>query len=499
MANWKLNLELTGYFNPTKEIIYFVDYKEAKKKKVLSEILCRTDASWIEKTFNNANIELKLEDKEFYLKSSDFPVSTSGWYKTPQLTVNKTLYEILEQTPVSLGVIQGSWSIVVDSASPIEYSIAEKSSQVYKDAEREMNRQFVFEVSKKTKKWTPGHRYEMAGSTVYFLGTTDSYRSSVDKPEYKTTSQRTLYMIAANVDESKYKTISEVLKDYQFFKESTKQGDIFLEGYIYLLESPRLSVENGEALKNDSPDIDFCLDESLKIHSGYDYVRSLSLVNPTKISQEAKDNIKRFLKKEMDDFITEFWDITYFSTGNLLTKNTEDQNIDYLIMNCLRKFNEDSLKGVQYYIDLFQAFGINPTEISKEVIKDFSVKEVLLKLPKTVKEIINNKLYFKRHSGAPTYIYGDLETKVKSSVTKKFLNSLNKTILDVNGTCFCKNFSRYNIGTKAKPKIVFSYRLDLEEIDNYYKGTIPEDLEKAILDEGIKSFQIECELGKDLL
>ena len=517
--NWRLVSDLVVFLVPNKNEIYFAS---PEKKIYIANVQKKINSK-------ETPIELKLEENRFYLKiddylnlyvKSDILPDESNYYKVMNVCFDDYLSvigNILTQVESDKGTFKDEFEVVFSENAPGEMSFISPSMSQYKSCYLEMRRRLNCEINKKTRNWKIGHRYDTLKSTIYYLGEVKSRKDNLSSTEYikDEDKMKTAYLYIEEIDNSKDKKISDILKSRVFGKE------------IKVTFTQESMVDCGEVLENDVTDFqDYWEDlinntvnyEKTKIVDGVCYYSEskyvFSILNyqtgldPIKISQNIKNEMEDVISSLMLNNLLTFW--KYNTSYVKLNENQSlEDNIDNLIKLTLGRINDENVLREVFYDSMFKSIGIDLVNLARTVILNWDEKDIYNDFDKYMKFIDYTLSHYS--SKVPPIIVRE-KSKVYSkdngiSVTDSLGNSeLANIVIEMFEKAKEKyglgleEFNYYNVGTKKNPNIYIDAKLTLKNIIDYVGGVdkMSESLKNEIMKRKFIFVNIQIDKDKKL-
>lgn len=522
MKNWRSTAGFTAFFLVDSNKVYLAS-NEKKSYQVAVSNLIKTDEYTSENYVENKidQVKIILEENSnlrLEIKSSLFP--TDNWYSLMNFS-QSTLGMLITQTTVIDGLIDASFEIIFNSLDPTQVSLITPTMTEYKDCLSEMARRLSYDLGKKTKKWIPGHKYELENGTYIYLGSYLSRKKDSAKGEF----QKDLSMAPVNLYVSS-------LKDGE-----TKVSDIFNnrpfdcvaeDGIKMLYGTIKSAIDAGEVLTNDlASDVstywETLLDNTSKrfltktvfdreiylnlrdILDIFSVQTEDSLNYSTLITPELKDKIINIVKIWTWNIIVSKWNdsrsVGSFCIGDKESKSDNIKRLSSLVVYTIRDENKFS---TSYYIELFKELGINLDSISEELIdkwkNDFVPKlntdfDTYLNVFEQF-ETVGDRHVNLRDKSLIGYRNNDVSVKKFYGEGELFnsISSLSSHAL-MNHGAGISEYKTFKVGTVRNPKYYTKITINLVDLLNYINSELEltETLKNEIMNSKFTSVCIEVD------
>ena len=322
------------------------------------------------------SVKPDYEGVSAYVMSPKFP-NPEEWYKVKNY-LEESSYQVLSEVENDNGEFPED---IVFEAGFVNNSVAFLCSKMsnYKAAMDEMTRRFYIEVGKKTKKWIPGHRYDCAEGTYYYLG---KYLSK-KKEEFNSTFYNTheelkeVYIYAKSLGNGE-KKISEVFRNGKYGK------DLF----VFWNENFPSCVDSGVALTDDNPSLHDLWPEMFKnatpdtitpdnLKTLFDTLCYQSYSDALDYPRELTTEVKGIIKVLIKNVIFNNWNIERTrkdrEIGDKVDKKDNIERIKSLLLNSI---GDGNILSRYYYEGLFKALSINLDDEIEDWLKGWKESDL---------------------------------------------------------------------------------------------------------------------------
>jgi len=370
-------------------------------------------------------IKLQTNDKEFdfsdpfincgftvLVRSNQLP-DKDNWYELNNFFFPHLSQIILQNNLNDEGILfddNGDFNIFypcVSSNSSLlgTVSFVSESMEKYSNYNSEAIRKLNVDVKKKTKKWIPGHRYDSASDTIFYLCQVDTtFDLKAKSKAFPETYDTTTFLVTKSPKVARVGKVSEILRQYPIIDNDTSIG-------IELMSSiPSDYVDSGQFIENDVENFnefkEALFKNTLKSNNQPNAIESqtcLLLRIPQMTDKNIiddpiryKDIVSDFLVLVLNRILYENWDIKSSITGlssRLLGSFREkNENVDALFKNLLYIIRDSNTQRGFYYPELFKWLGIDILELIKETLGSWNSSD----LTNTVEGLIENQKYLKK-------------------------------------------------------------------------------------------------------
>jgi len=502
---WRLVSDVMAMFPANNPDVVFITNLDNKKQEALI-------AGDIEKYFNTTNytkqtvnneFHVKIDIGGFYIKCDNF-LDNSRWY----LVINfqpELVFDIIPQVKNNLGVFDELFEAIFNDDNMNSVGFTSQSMENYNKCFEEMGRRVVCDMSKKTKKRIPGHRYDSADKSLYYLGAFMS-RNNKDKfADDKNMVPIDLYAINISKND---KNISDIFKNHVIGKD------------IIAMDTQESLVDFGEILKDDFTGKDIQsywnylyansineadLDVSYKAGN---YGRVLQMfsyqsVNNLTYNLPPEIDIDVYLKSVLLSLIKIYWNKNnkFRKENELKDIKTQNENIIGLINLFYANLADPNIYKDNYYSDMLKKLNIDLNKLAVEALDEWS--KMKTEAEKTW------ETYIKLSSSIGLSFTSDQRTKdiMKIDVKKTLISdllpeTLKNVIIEIAYNAndnFGLNISKYkvtNLGTKRTPREYAEMTITLKDICN--SGKLNDELKDVIMKEKFNSIDILCNKGGKL-
>lgn len=496
--DWRLVSELDAFVYPnTKSVILASVENKSDKTKALSKGGQRGQYP-LEITLDSNEFKISFDnDLSPLIQCDKFP-NPQQWFKVKNFVhsdapgrENSYLKEIR-----SLIAWQGlnptcSFEAAFSDEYPGEVKFTTEGKDDYDACFNEMIRRLNCSMHKKTKKYIPGHRYDLENGTYFylgdFLGRKENLFSSVFFSDPAQLDKH-YYLFVKDIKDCK--TISDVFKTHTFGIE---------EKDIYVRDSIKAMVDSGPVLKDDITDIQDIWPEMLdlaisKVKEGKTAdcifsILSYHSIGSTKYKdlKMISDKIVPFLEEYLREVTLTYWDL-----GNIVKDNCKmvagQSNSDALfdLFATYSCGGDGNGRILEYYSSMFKALGIDIINMCANIADNYTgVKEMHADINRYLKD---GPLYFKYHkSGGNRLIIQVANDPSNNSVTLENLygtdlsNVLKQIVKSAINNCGAgvKEFNITNLGNKKSPKLQYTITISIQDVLKYY-GDDPEKIPEAV-------------------
>lgn len=506
MNCWRLVSDLDAYVYPnTKSVVLVSVEKKSERTKALAGKNREGNEYPTEISLAANEFKLSFDDDLTPLVQSDQFPDSSQWYKVKNFVhlglpgrENNYLREIKHlvswQGLNPTSVFEAAFS----DEYPGEVRFTAEGMDDYDSCFIEMTRRLNCTMHKKTKKYLPGHRYDLETGTYYFLGEFLGHKENLYSSVF--------YKDAAVLDARYYvfvrditgcKTISDVFRTKTF-------GNT--EDDFYVSNTAKPMVDSGQALQDDITDIqdlwpemiDLAIDKTKKGKTSDCVLSILSYCTPNsaayKDTKMLEGKLKPFLEKKLEQVALIYWDLGNLVKDNCRMKAGQANGPALFDLFCTYECSGDGNgRLMEYYTELFNSIGINIGALCSKVGDGFSgVKEMHADFKKYLEK---GPDYFKYHKqggeltiiqkkedphGTNTQtieeIYGSNIAPIIIDLAKKAMKSYGTGV---------KDFKVFNLGNKKSPKLQYYITISIQDILKHYGddlGKIPESVKMGIMD-----------------
>lgn len=409
---------------------------------------------------------------EAYIKSPKFP-NPNEEYKVINF-LESSAYQILSEINNNNGVFDNKFEAVfIDK----DVSFITEGMSNYDEAMDEMMRKFYTEMGKKTKKWVPGHRYDSADETFYYLGSFLSRKKEeFNSSFYNVLEELTVVHLYVNTLRGE-KTISDVFKTRTY-------GDIKA---IWDNTLPSC-VDSGQALTDDSPSLrdlypemlDNAISKNESFKSIFDCLCYQSLHDDISYQDSLSSKLTGIIHNLIKDVIFNNWNIVRSRTDRQIgSTETLENNIDRIKIILLNNIKDGNILGRYYYEGLFKSLGINLDNEIQEYLNSWDENY----LSSSFDVFRENIDYFlkrvEKKSITSIQRTGDSTVKISSLFGKGILGNTIIELIEYANKNFGDGVSEYNVVKINRTTSSVSCSITLEDL---LKFRDTEDLRKEILD-----------------
>lgn len=353
---WKISGDLTIYSSENK--IWLVNPEGLKKRDLL---LLRRNVG--------DSKESRLETNEFQLRVRPdlrFEVLHEGAWKVVMNLVG-TEYSgfILTQASVEKGVLSGTFEAIVCPLYPGKVFFVSQDMEEYDSCFDEMTRAFNVGMFKKTRKWIPGHRYDSAKVTYYYLG---EYSVNMGPDIYGTEffgSLRKAHIVCKNIRGCK--TVSEVFLKYPLGHDG-----------LEILETLPLMVDSGESLKDDlggtmPGELSTAMFNKFLMEKRQpSEVLSALSYGTSQAERTIVDYAKEVYQDHLYKALVTYWKSS--SSSDLGNESDLEETVREAIRIACKCINPHNVYSNLYYSGLYGELGLSLEKMTKEAISKFTFK-----------------------------------------------------------------------------------------------------------------------------
>ena len=423
IKRWRTASTLVAILSDTGKVL-LVDQEDTKsitelrRKFVASKLIELVDDPMFAIKLQVNTEEFDLKDQniacgfDIFIKSNQFP-DKNNWYELDNFYYPHLSQIILQNNLNEEGILfddNGDFNIfypcVSSNASLLGIiSFVSESMEKYSNYNSEAIRKLNVDVKKKTKKWIPGHRYDSASDTIFYLGQVDTmFDLKAKSKSFPETYDTVTYLITRSPKVARVNKISEILQKYPIVDDLSALG-------IELMPSiPSDYVDSGEYMENDVENFndfkEILFKNTLNVYNTPKTIDSsaclllripqMSDKNIPDTPEKYKNIVSDFLRIVLDRILFENWDIKSSITGlssRLLGSFRErNENVDALFKNLLYVIRDSNTQRGFYYPDLFKWLGIDILELIKDTLDAWDPKD----LTNTVEKIAENQNYLRK-------------------------------------------------------------------------------------------------------
>jgi len=505
---WRLVSDVLAMFpveNP--DVVFITNLDNKKQESIIAKDIENyyQSANYTKQTVNN-EFHIKITTEGLYVKCDNF-INNSKWYWVNNFQT-PLVYWIISQVKNDLGVFDENetFEAIFNDKLINNVGFTNKSMFNYNSCFEEMGRRVVCDMSVRTKKRIPGHRYDSVDKSLYYLG---SFISRNNGGYFASDSHVVpIDLYVTNITKND-KSISDIFKNHVIGCND-----------IIALESKENLVDFGEVLKNDFDKDDiqnywkYLYQNALKIKNIninttiWDYKSILQIFSYQSSKNlnyklQPEINIEDTLKDILLQLIKLYWNRNNKFRKELEIKdsNSESDNVTNLINVFYANIIDPNIYKNIYYEDMLTYLKIDLNKLVRDVLNEWN------KLKEEAEKTWNS--YVKISSCLGTEFKSDQRTKEIIKIdTKKVLISdllpetLKNVIIDIAYDAndnFGLNINTYNIhnlGTKRTPREFTEMKITLEDICK--SGKLNEDIKKDIMKVKFNSIEILCNKGGKL-
>lgn len=495
--NWRLCGTIVAALTDNDTKVQFADPEQKGYMKEVNKIIKKEGRSI---TLENTGFSVRICNDIIYVNHPDLPREC--------ILINQASMEdflhIISHTTVINGIFDGHWSFLVDVYK--NFLPARDGFEIYDKAEIEMIRKFSLSSGKKTSSWVPGYCYHSETETIYYLGTIMSWKTvnSLNSKFGPTQGTKEYHMVLSSND---YKptgseTLEEVIKNNFFKIKFSDSRSKMVAGAQFATGDVTEMVPLWESIIKNWRDenIGYLNKYSKLVRYKSDITNLFKLFEYTKngedffnFSEKGKNLLKEVLKNEMKYIITTHWNSV---NSGLLDDcpgqdKTDQQNINAVLTATFETQNNCQVYNrSDYYGQMFGMLGIDPKEISEEVVNTFNP----LNLINTWENYVNNISHVENNSGLLTsatinescdrpdgyYHSGTIKYDSLTSDQKNFFEDIMNYCRDTSNSS--SEYLVRNIGTLTKPKYIEVFNITIDTVNRMYQDTkIPENIQQLLI------------------
>lgn len=505
---WRLVSDVLAMFpveNP--DAVFITNLDNKKQESIIAEEIENyyQSTNYTKQTVNN-EFHIKITSSGLFVRCDNF-LDSSKWYFVNNFQVPQ-VYWIISQIKNDLGVFDESetFEAIFNDGLVSSVGFTNKSMFNYNSCFEEMGRRVVCDMSKKTKKRIPGHRYDSAEKSLYYLGSFVSRKTS--KGMFASESNITpVDLYATNITKDD-KSISDIFKNHVI-------GDD-----IIAMETQESLVDFGEILKNDFDKDDiqnywkYLYQNSINKkdfdveYKTWNYGRVLqvfSYQSATNLNYNLPSEIDlpAYLKNVLLNIIKEYWNKNNkFRKDNEIKKSkSKSENITALLNLFFANLIDSNIYKNDYYTDMLCKLKVDLSKLADIVLDEWEI------MNKDADKTWDS--YVKLSSCIGENFISDQRTKeimridVKKVLIADLLpETLKNVIIDIAYNAnddFGLNINTYkiyNLGTKRAPREYTEMKITLDDICK--SGKLDDKIKKDIMKEKFYSIEIFCNKGGKL-
>lgn len=472
------------------------------KPQYKNAVIKTIPGSYKEVHIDSNEFELKFcgsypfQDLSVFVKSGELP--SKDWYRIMNFQREDMVKFFLELNS-SRGEFPGElFEAIFSETNPTKVSFSCPHMSNHKVYMEELRRRLNCELSRKTKKWVAGHRYDTLKETYYYLGSVMSRRKDGENDSlFLDDTGMVEVHLYTNTKEDSDTSISDILRTRTFGNTKTS---------IKTITAIPTAVDCGEELINDLGDDirvywDTMLDNAEKQLINYSpcgeeiisetkrYFDVLCYMSAGKLDypKEIANRVFKFAERVFDNLLIRYWDLsTIRKDMTINSSNTKVDNIEALVKILIFDSGDLNISRYQYYNDMFARIGVDLRAAAGVSLDNWSVDN----LSETFDTFVKHSDYFDRRKNQ-----GDITSRQRVSTTTYKLDvikladlfgegsMLTNTLIEI--VKFAKNnfgagvseYLTYNCGTKKKPLEYSSIVITLGDIISWYKGAENIDVE----------------------
>ena len=447
-----------------------------------------------------------------FVKSDELP-NKEEWYEVKNM-YEPHILDILTSEKVEGGEVKDAeFEVIFSESFPGNVSFASTKSALHKECMAELTRRLNFEFCKKTRKRIPGHRYDTADSTYYYLGTFNSHKKgNMNSPYFPVadgSNKAGLYVKQLRPDE---KSVADVLKSRSL---GTTDSDIIIS------YSPNISAADaGEAITAEKdykiedywePILENTIKKTSKIpefggvlYRDPKYIFDILALQTgegelPELPENIRKSVETVIKNILHQIIIKFWELTTYTIGDnsILSKNPLEKNINHLVNIFFSRLPDENVKSAEYYDKLFKAMKININKLAEEELNGWDLGT---RMTTDLSYYMENLGYVtsRKRSDCVQIMDGRAELtlsglyRTEDGAVATNLVSAIKDIFDDAKTNYGEKVATYsvtNMGTKKNPLDHISCGISIYDLINYFGGI--EKVPKSVGDE-IMAHKFHC-------
>ena len=486
------------------DVVFITNLDNKKQESIIADN--------IENLFNTNNYTKLTVNNEFHVKAApgglyvkcDNFLDSSKWYLV--INFNSSLiFDIISEVKNNLGVFDETFEAIFNDDYSHAVGFVSQSMNNYNSCFEEMGRRVVCDMSKKTKKRIPGHRYDSAEKSLYYIG---AFMSRNNKGAFANDSNMVpVDLYATNITKND-KNISDIFKNHIIGKD------------IIAIDTQESLVDFGEVLKNDFATDDIQnywnylyansineadLDISYKAGNYGRVLQLFSYQSPSNLNYNLPPEIdvEVYLKSVLLGLIKLYWNKNnkFRKENEIKEANDTTKNISGLINLFYANLADPNLYKNAYYSDMLKKLKIDLNKLASEELDEWKV----------IKEEANKTWdqYVKLSSCLGESFTSDQRTKevMKMEVKKTLISdilpeTLKNVIIEIaysandNFGLNINNYKIHNLGTRRTPREYTEMKITLDDICN--SGKLNDELKDVIMKTKFNSIDIFCNKGGKL-
>jgi len=503
---WRLVSDVLAMFPVNNSNVVFITNLDNKKQEsVMANVIesMYKDTNYTKQTVNN-EFHIKVDSEGLYVKCDNF-LDTSKWYLVANFD-SDFIFKIISEVKNNLGVFDESFEAIFNDDCLYSVSFINNSMNDYNSCFEEMGRRVVCDMSKKTKKRIPGHRYDSVDKSLYYIG---SFMSRNNKGTFATDSNMVpIDLYATNITKND-KNISDIFKNHVIGKD------------IIAIDTQESLVDFGEILKND-----FAIDD---IQNYWKYLYENSINEPEKyignyrienygrvlkiFSYQSPSNLKYNLPPEIDvegylksvllNLLKLYWNKNnkFRKENEIKDSNDVTKNITGLINLFYANLTDPNLHKNTYYSDMLKKLNIDLNKLANEELNEWKV--IREKAEKTWNQYVELSSCLGESFTSDQRTKEVMKMEIKKTLISDMLpESLKNVIIDIaysandNFGLNITNYQIHNLGTKRTPREYTEMKITLNDICN--SGKLNDELKDVIMKTKFNSIDIFCNKGGKL-
>lgn len=504
---WRLVSDVVAMFPSNyPDGVYITNLDNKKQESLIASDIENqlNTTNYIKVTVNN-EFNIKVASGGLYVKCSNF-LDSEKWYVVINFQAD-LIFDLVSQVKNNLGVFDETFEAIFNDNFIHTVGFICNSMDNYNSCFEEMGRRVVCDMSKKTKKRIPGHRYDSVDRSLYYLG---SFKSRNNGGKFATESNMVdVDLYATNITKDD-KNVSDIFKNHVIGKD------------IVAIPTQEALVDFGEILKNDFAT------EDIQNYYKYLFVNAVNDSDVSKnyiykagnhgrvlnlFSYQSATNLNYNLTSDVD-LEAYIKDVllglvkSYWNKNNKFRKDNEVKEVNNIDKNTVGLINlfyanlaDPNVYKDVYYSDMLKKLKIDLNKLAKEVLITWN----------TMKEEGAKKWdsYVKIASSVGESFTSDQRTKdvvkmevKKTTITEQLPESLKNVIIEIAYDAndnFGLNISKYqiyNLGTKRTPREYTEMKITLDDICK--SGKLNDELKDTIMKTKFNSIDIYCNKGGKL-
>ena len=506
---WRLVSDVLAIFpieNP--DVVFITNLDNKKQESIIANDIenCYQSTNYTKQTVNN-EFHIKITSSGLFVRCDNF-IDSSKWYWVNNFQT-PLIYWIISQVKNNLGVFDENetFEAIFNDEFTSSVGFTNKSMFIYNSCFEEMGRRVVCDMSKKTKKRIPGHRYDSIDKSLYYLGSFMSRNNNGKFADDLNMVPIDLYATNITKDD---KSISDIFKNHIIGKD------------IIALDTQESLVDFGEILKNDFVGKDIqnywnylytnSKNDAGLIEEGYktdNYGRVLQI-----FSYQSANNLTYNLPPEIDlteyikgillNLIKIYWNKNnkFRKENEIKDTNNKGQNIAGLINLFYANLIDSNIYKNTYYSEMLsKKLNISVCKLAEETLDNWEkIKKDAEKVWDSYIELAPNiGLSFTSDQRTKEVMKIDVKkTPISDLLSETLKNVIIEIAYEANDN-FGLNINNYkitNLGTKRTPREFVEMDITVEDICN--SGKLNDELKEVIMKDKFNNIKILCNKGGKL-